>query len=60
MAKHLMDRRGRAAGPCGLIPSRRASRIDAAPDAPTAAVLTNSCYLSGVRCKKLQRTSPRP
>jgi hypothetical protein len=33
----------------GLIPSRRASRIDAAPVAPTAAVLTNSCYLSGTR-----------
>ena len=28
----------------GLIPSRRASRMDAAPVAPTAAVLTNSCY----------------
>ena len=33
----------------GLIPSRRASRIDAAPVAPTAAVLTNSCYLIGMR-----------
>jgi hypothetical protein len=35
--------------PDGLIPSRRASRIDAAPVAPTAVVLTNSCYLSGTR-----------